>query len=44
MKEYVAMPYRGAEWGVWARTSRAWLVFGSRARMKSRASELNTAL
>lgn len=39
--EYEAAKYKGKEWGIFAKKSNAWVVFGTEKEMKERAKELN---
>lgn len=40
--EYEAAKYKGKEWGIFAKKSRAWVVFGTEKEMKERAKRLNS--
>lgn len=40
--EFEASKYKGNEWGVFAKKSRAWVLFGTEKEMKERAEELNS--
>jgi hypothetical protein len=39
--QYEASKYKGKEWGVFARRSRAWVAFGTEKAMKEKAKTLN---
>ena len=39
--EFEADKYKGKEWGVFAKRSRAWVAFGTEKAMKEKAKELN---
>lgn len=41
LEEYEALQYKGKEWGVFAKRSNAWVVFGTPTQMKERAKSLN---
>ncbi len=40
--EYEASKYKGKEWGIFGKKSKAWLVFGTEKEMKERAKKLNS--
>ena len=40
--EYEAAKYKGKEWGIFAKKSNAWVVFGTEKEMKERAKRLNS--
>lgn len=40
--EFEASKYKGNEWGVFAKKSRAWVLFGTEKEMKDKAKELNS--
>ena len=40
-EEYEAAKYKGKEWGIFAKKSNSWVVFGTEKEMKERAKELN---
>ena len=39
--EFEAAKYKGKEWGIFGKKSKAWLVFGTEQEMKERAKKLN---
>lgn len=39
--EYEAAPYKGREWGVFHRSTRNWMVFGTERSIRKRVDELN---
>ena len=41
MKPYGAAQFSGTQWGVFHIPTRNWCMFGTEARMKKRAAELN---
>lgn len=41
-KQYTALRYKGDEWGIYAKRSEAWVLFGNEKDMKARADKLNS--
>lgn len=39
--EYQASKFKGKEWGIFAKKSNCWVVFGSKKEMQERARKLN---
>src|SRR5690554_218365 len=40
-KQYTALRYKGDEWGIYAKRSESWVLFGKEEDMKARADKLN---
>ena len=42
MSEYIAMKYKGKEWGLYGKKSNCFIVFGTEKEIKERAKKLNS--
>ena len=42
MSEYIAMKYKGKEWGLYDKKSKCFIVFGTEKEIKERAKKLNS--